>query len=77
MVLVDVLDIGGVLCEYCFGLEGAVKGVTRSIDLWPYDELWGFVLEGNGLDVAGVYGNEKLTLEAGVCDSEGAALKLT
>jgi len=33
MVLVDVCMIGAVLCEYCLGLDGAVKGVTRSIDL--------------------------------------------
>ena len=57
MVLVDVVDIGDVLCEYDLGLDGAVTGVTRSIDLDPYDELCGY-LGGNGRLVAGVYGNE-------------------
>jgi hypothetical protein len=30
--------MGQVLCEYDFGLDGAVKGVTRSIDFDPYEE---------------------------------------
>lgn len=46
------------------------------MDLYVYDELCGFVLGGRGL-VDGVYGSEKLTEEAGVCDREGALLKLT
>jgi len=58
MVLVDVVEIGDVLCEYDFGLEGAVTGVTRSIDFEPYDELCGLYLGGSGRAVAGVYGNE-------------------
>lgn len=66
MVLVDVLDIAGDdLCEYdflgleLFGLDGAVTGVTRSIDLAPYEELCdGLVLGGRGRVVAGVYGSE-------------------
>ena len=64
IVLVDVLEIAGDLCEYDLGLdlglEGAVRGVTRSIDLAlaPYDPLCdGFVLGGSGR-VAGVYGSE-------------------
>lgn len=81
IVLVLVLDIGDVLCEYCFELDVAVNGVTRSIDLAPYEELCGLVLGGSGREVegayAGVYGKEKLTDDAGVCDSDGAALKLT
>lgn len=51
--------------------------MTRSIDFDPYDELCGLVLGGNGRVFAGVYGREKLTDEAGVCDSDGAAKKLT
>ena len=39
MVLADVFDTADDLYEYCFGLEGAVSGVTRSIDFAPYDEL--------------------------------------
>lgn len=64
----DVVDIGAAFSEYCGGLDGAVayvKGVTRSMDLDPYDEEWGFVLGGRGL-VLGVYGSEKLIEEAGV-----------
>jgi hypothetical protein len=57
MVLVEVVDIGEVLCEYNFGLEGAVNGVTRLIDLEPYEELCG-CLGGSGREVAGVNGNE-------------------
>lgn len=37
MVLIDVLETGGALCQYCLGLEGPVKGVTRSIDLDAYE----------------------------------------
>ena len=58
IVLVDVLNIGGVLCEYCFGLDEVVNGITRSIDFDPYDELYGLFLGGSGLVVDGVYGNE-------------------
>lgn len=74
IVLVDVLDTAGDLYGYCFGLDGAVRGVTRSIDLVPYDEPLG-VLDGRGrVLTAGVYGNEYETDEAGVCDNEGVAL---
>jgi hypothetical protein len=38
MVLIDVLETGGALCQYCLGLEGPVMGVTRSIDFDAYDE---------------------------------------
>jgi len=38
IVLMDVLDTGGALCQYCLGLDGPVKGVTRSIDFDAYDE---------------------------------------
>lgn len=80
MWLVEVRDIGAAFKEYWGGLDGAVEawvhGVTRSMDLDPYDELCGFVLRGRGL-VDGVYGSEKLTEEAGVCEREGAALKVT
>jgi hypothetical protein len=36
IVLVDVVDMGIVLLEYDLGLDGAVNGVTRSIDFEPY-----------------------------------------
>lgn len=60
MVLTEVLDTAGDLCEYDLGLEGAVTGVTRSIDFPPpYDPLRdGLVLGGRGRVVAGVYGSE-------------------
>jgi hypothetical protein len=58
MVLVEVVDMGDVLCEYDLGLEGAVNGVTRSIDLDPYDEPCGLFLGGRGRVIAGVNGNE-------------------
>ncbi len=55
MVLMDVLETGGALCQYCLGLEGPVKGVTRSIDFDAYDEPC--VLGGSGrLVEAWVYG---------------------
>lgn len=77
MVLIDVLDTGGALCQYCLGLEGPVMGVTRSIDFDAYEPC---VLGGRGRWLEGwlygVYGSEKLYDEAGVCDREGAALKL-
>jgi hypothetical protein len=41
-----------------------------------YDEPYGLCRGGSGRIVAGVYGNEKLAIEVGVCDSDGAALKL-
>lgn len=47
-------------------MDAWLQGVTRSIDLAPYDELWGFVRGGSGLVVNGVYGSEKLTEDAGV-----------
>jgi hypothetical protein len=62
------------LLEYAFGLDD-VRGVTRSIDFEAYEVPWGLVLGGRGR-LAGVYGSEKLYDEAGVCDREGAALKL-
>jgi hypothetical protein len=50
--------------------------VTRSIDLAEYDELCGLTLCGSGL-VEGVYGNEKLAEDVGVCERDGAALNVT
>lgn len=46
MVLIDVLETGGALCQYCLGLDAPVIGVTRSIDLDAYDEPC--VLGGSG-----------------------------
>jgi hypothetical protein len=46
--------MGQVLCEYDLGLDGAVMGVTRSIDFDPYDEPCGLCLGGSGRLVAGV-----------------------
>jgi hypothetical protein len=50
--------------------------MTRSMVLELYDEPYGLCRGGSGRIVAGVYGNEKLAIEVGVCDSDGAALKL-
>jgi hypothetical protein len=54
IVLVDVLEMAGDLCEYCLGLDGVVNGVTRSIVFEPYDEPCGLCLGGSGRVVAGV-----------------------
>lgn len=45
IVLIDVLETGGALCQYCLGLEGPVIGVTRSMDFDAYDPC---VLGGRG-----------------------------
>jgi hypothetical protein len=57
MVLVDVVDMGTVFFEY-LGLDGAVKGVTRSIDFELY-ECAVLCRGGSGrMLLAGVNGNE-------------------
>jgi hypothetical protein len=59
MVLAEVFDTAGDLYEKPLGLDGAVRGVTRSMDFAPYDVLWtGLVLGGRGRIEAGVYGSE-------------------
>lgn len=45
IVLIDVLETGGALYQFCLGLEGPVKGVTRSIDFDAYEPC---VLGGSG-----------------------------
>jgi hypothetical protein len=78
---VDICDTGRLFSEYalCWKLDGAVrvgaitKGLTRSIERAPYEELKGLLRGGSGR-VEGVYGNDMASVEEGECDNEGAVL---
>lgn len=75
-----VVNTGALLREYwgnvVVELVATLEGITRSIDLAPNEELCGFVLGGSGLVEDGVYGSEKLMDDAGVCDRDGALLRV-